>query len=239
MFTAPARFKAVTWNPHHKTTLPNLERIATDLLNRNVRIGLMQEATRPGLPKMLRGLGLGAFKVGPEYLVWWDKEAFTRIAAEAVDLSPTEYSINGGGKRRQRAAAVLLADNAGRTVEALSYHFPSMVQRGGPNAEVPNRVKALREATEALAVRARKSEAHACLYGGDDNVDVRNGNGWDFMRKPATGLELVQAPRPTHGHAKTGRKIDNFRVSGLAVGNGNVLPGGGDHRIHLRNFRWE
>ncbi|WP_166140836.1 hypothetical protein [Nocardioides ochotonae] len=221
----------MTWNVQHGTPLDTIERILIDLLRDGVSVFLIQEATAPGLCAMLRRHGLGVAFEAPEFVVAWRRDEWTAVAKRGHVLSPTPYGRN----RRSRAVSAILCDRQGRTLEALCYHTPSQVQNVNPRTDRPNRVKAVRESMATLKTIADKSHTRAVLFGGDDNVDERHGRGWDFMLAAATGLRQLVAPAGTHGT----RKIDDFRVRGLVpVGAGSVRPGGGDHRAHVRRFRW-
>lgn len=233
-------FTAATWNTFHGTPLGDLEKVLQRLLERDqVDVILLQEAQQTGLGTLMRGHDLGYFKAQPETAVAWRKDRFTRLDVEDLALARTRFLMGGGYRHLIRGASVILGDPRGRTVEALSYHLPAGVQRSGsPNEAARDRMAALRESMQILRKRAATSCTTAVLFGGDDNVDERHGRpgGWDFMRRSATGLRLVQAPDATHAG---GRRIDDFRVEGLRVGVGRVRPGGGDHKVHVRRFIWK
>lgn len=234
-------FKAATWNVYHGTPRKEAEPILTGLLEDNVSIILGQEFSDPQLRDMLRDAGLRLSFHPRQYLVAWNPDLWVGVAKEGVRLGSTAYYRKGGDNRQwSEAASAILCDRVGRSLDVLSYHTPAGVQRGGPSAAVPRRVQALRESMATLGERAKAAQTRAVLYGGDDNVDEDYGAGWAFMLRAATGLRQVQAPASTHGSRKPGkgRQIDDFRVKGLKVGHGSVREGGGDHRIHVRTFRW-
>lgn len=237
-FIASRRFTACTWNVCRTTELPTLEPVLEMLLAKHsVSLFLLQEATQPGLVSMLRRHFLATFRYD-QYVVAWDTEHWTRVNQAAVRLSQTPWFGHGGHVPRfSDSAAAILADRSGRTLTALSYHTPPHVQVA-PSKRPQRRVEALQESMASLQLLAARSNTDACLFGGDDNVDERRAfsSFWDFMRERSTGLRQVRAPRPTHGSK---RKIDDFRVTGLTPRAGEVVPGGGDHRVHIRTFLWD
>jgi len=234
-------FKAVTWNVYNGTSPEKLRPILARLRRRGVTVFLMQEVIRADVRQMLREEGLRVAYATPQYVVAWDPDVWQREGeVEDVRLGETNYYTTKGHPVWCEAVRVTLRHKpSGKTIDALSYHTPAAVQRGGPNvAGVPLRVTALRESMASLRRLSRENRADAILYGGDDNVDERHGKGWGFMLRAATGLRQVVAPASTHGSRKPGqgRKIDDFRVRDLRVGEGFVVEGGGDHRAHAREF---
>ena len=233
------KFNAATWNVYYRTPAKRLAPILDGLLRTDVSILLMQEAGGRDIGNLLRSRGLRTFAV-QQWRVAWDPHRWRSIDRHALTLSTAKYYSKTTHRwQATRAAAVTLVDRTtGKTLEALSYHTPAAVQRA---VAPPNRLVVLRQAMAALGARAHQlltgnHRVDAILDGGDDNVDERGAHGpWGFMRMPVTGLRLVQAPSPTHAG---GRRIDDFRTRGLVPGRGATRPGGGDHRIQLRDFRW-
>lgn len=230
------RFTAATWNVLYETKPGVLAPKLDALLNQHgVSLLLMQEMSHPDVMNMVRDAGLKAFRHAPQYVVAWKPDHWTKITAQGIALAQTPFYRKGSDRPViTEAAKVILSDDQGRTVTAMSYHTPSSVQTADPPA---NRIQALREAAETWREEAKKAKTHACLFGGDDNVDERLSHGpWDFLSNQATGLRQVRAPGATIGKV---RRIDDFRVKGLKPKQGKVLPGGGDHRIHVRTFVWQ
>jgi hypothetical protein len=233
-------FKAATWNVYYGTPLAELEPILQDLLADGVSLFLIQEGSQRGLPAMLKRNGLSSYRVYPQYVIAWTDE-WVDVALKGVRLSQTSYFRKGGKKPiPTEGAFAILSDREGRTLTALSYHTPAHVQVR-PENRPPRRFQALREAMETMKTLADLAETRAVLFGGDDNVDEARAFRADFrfMLRAATGLRQVVAPRPTHGHRTRGRRIDDFRVRGLKPGRGYVRDGGGDHRVHVREFHWK
>ena len=233
---SPDRFKAATWNVYYDTPLERVDPILEGLLRARVSILLIQEGQQPGLPRLLRSHGLCAFRHQLGNVVAWDPAVWPVSTGRRVRLARTTFYLDPAARRGHivtNAPLVRLEDRAGRSLAALSYHLPSAVDRGRPNPDLPLRVRTTRESMVTL--RGLASRYPVCLFGGDDNVDEGRGTGWAFMRRRATGLRQVQAPAATHAG---GRRIDDFRVKGLVPLGGTVRPGGGDHRIHVRAFRW-
>lgn len=227
-------FRTATWNPFNQTPRREVEPILGDLLGRGVSLLLIQESQADYWPDLLRDAELESYHVRPQWRVAWRPDLWVKVNQEPVDLAPEGYFTKSGHLMRVLGASVILCDRLGRSLEAMSYHLPAHVQVAN---KPPRRIAATRAAMVAMGNRAKASETRAQLYGGDDNVDETKAKGgpWGFMLKRATGMEQVQAPRPTHGRT---RKIDDFRTRGLTAGNGWTQDGGGDHRIHGRVFRW-
>lgn len=226
-------FKAATWNVYHGTDLNVIEGYLRRLLAGGVSVFLLQEASQRGIEDLLDRLGLDHIAYD-QYVVAWRSDTWVEIRAEHLRLSPTAYFRKGRRKPiYTEAASAILSDRDGRTLTALTYHTPPHVQVKNPPAR---RIRALREAMGTMKALADAAKTHAVLFGGDDNVDEGRAFSYffRFMLKPVTGLRQVQAPRPTHGR----RRIDDFRVRGLRVGDGSVVPNPSDHHIHIRAFRW-
>lgn len=228
-------FTAATWNVYHGTAPAKLRPILRDLRDRGVSLLLLQEVSNADVRAMFVDEGWGLYFHPGQYAIAWLREPWVPIVTTGARLSSTAYWRRGGGSEQYSEAAMgIMCDRAGRTLTAMSYHTPAHVQvRVAP----ARRVTALRESAAAWRDLAAKAETRAVLFGGDDNVD-ENGPAWDFLLQRATGLRQVKAPAPTHGHRTRGRRIDDFRVRGLRPGAGEVLPGGGDHRVHLREWSW-
>lgn len=228
-------FTAATWNVFHDTPRETLEPIMDQLEQLDVSLILGQEMAKAEHRAMLRHAGFEVFWHPRQYVVAWDPRVWTDVTPSAgLRLSNTAYWARGGDHGQySEAATSLLCDQLGRSLNVASYHFPAHVQH---KDKPERRLQATRESFETLRRRAIESEARACLFGGDDNVDERHGGRfWDFLlRKP---LIQVQAPSGTHGH----RRIDDFRITkGLTPRRGHVIavPAPDDHRVHVRSFDW-
>lgn len=231
---------AATWNVYHGTPLDDLAAVLKELLADGVTLFLIQEGSQPGIQRMLRDHGLHAFRRHREFVIAWDPDEWVLVDRGAPALAETPFYRKRGSKPViTSAASAILSDRQGRTLTALTYHTPAHVQVP-EHARPERRVQALREAMETLSELADAAETRAVLFGGDDNVDENGAwrKFWLFMRRKATGLRLVRAPKPTIGHPTKGRRIDDFRTRGLKVRRGYVRPGGGDHRVHVRKFEW-
>lgn len=232
-------FLAATWNTAGGTgkdapTANELDPVVRQLERRGVSVALLQELTAPGVLSMFRARGWRIHRHRPQYGIAWRPELWTAVRPpDGVQLADTRVRRASGSTFTVEAARGVLCDRDGRSLTALSYHTPSAVQRAHP---APGRIRALREAMHTLHELEAAAQSRACLFGGDDNVDERLHYGpWRFMLQRATGLELVQAPGPTHAG---GRRIDDFRTRGLHAGHGETLDGAGDHRVHVRAFGW-
>lgn len=232
---AAKTFKAVTWNVFNGTPPNKIRPILSQLVQDGVTIFLMQEMQQRGTRDLLTEVGLEFFYHPPQYVVAWDPANWTPIVTRGVRMSTTPYFKKGGHVEQfVDAAEVILSDDEGRTLLAQSYHLPPKVQ---VEDQPPRRIAATRESAAYWRHEARKAETRGLLFGGDDNIDETTLHGpWDFMLKRYTGLRQIQAPRPTHDV----RKIDDLRVAGLRqVGEGEVRPGGGDHRLHVETLAWK
>jgi len=230
-------FEAATWNVLYSTPVVELEPTFALMRKDGVSIILNQEAGGADITGMYESAGWRTHVVDSEYRVSWDPKVWEVVSqARGEQLTSKVYFRKGKTKPIvMRAARVVLRHRpTGRTLDALSYHLPSAVQARGIPSKVVRRVAALKDSMLTLGRLAKNSPADAVLFGGDDNVDERKGKGWGFMLRKATGLQQVTAPAPTHGN----RKIDDFRVRGLLVGNGRVLETAGDHKAHLRHLRF-
>lgn len=224
---------AATWNVLNTTHTDVLRPILHRLLDKHrATVGMIQEGQGADIRSMLMSEGLGVVGRG-ECLVWWRPESWRVLSSlPSLVLSQEGYQRQGGGPLiRPEAAVAVLADIQGRTMTAASYHLPSHIQAADAPAR---RSRVHRQAAATLTALAAKDPAGASLFGGDDNVDERRTpSRWRYLLQPP--LRQVQAPEATHGG---GRRIDDFRVRGLVPGEGLVMPGGGDHRIHVRTFRY-
>lgn len=222
-------FKAATWNVFHGTDLEDVEGTVRKILASGVSVILLQEATQDGLAESLEALGLGVISSG-ELTVAYHPAVWTGISGGGVRLSEEGFFRPGSDREVFPSGAwAILSDAAGRTVTALSYHLPSHVQVAHAPAR---RLSALRASMKTLGTLAGAVHTNAVLFGGDDNVD--ESAAFRFMRRVATGLRQIQAPKGTHGK----RRIDDFRVKGLRAGSGHVLETASDHKAHIRSFTW-
>lgn len=228
---APRTFSAATWNVFHGTPVRELEPILDQLVE-HVGLFMFQECSQEGFTDMLEAAGLEYSHQGQWCVAWWPE--WHHVASGHRVLSDVRYFTTEGHPMRSEAQWAILADDAGRTVTALSYHLPSHVQVATPPAR---RMEALKGSMATLEQLGAQAKTTAVVFAGDDNVDeTHQPRLWDFMRFRATGLRLVMAPTPTHAG---GRRIDDFRVRGAVhVGKGSTRAGGGDHRVHVRGFHW-
>lgn len=237
-----ATFKAVTWNVYFGTETKVLAPILAAQRKRGVGLFLMQEAGGDDITGMLEAAGLQSFTAPRQYVIAWDPDEWVRVAAGKVRLSAQPYWAQGGGNEQYSdAARAILCDREGRSLEAVSYHTPAHVQV--PAGERPERrYKAMVESFRTLGHMADDSECRGFLAGGDDNWDentgVQTADVKTVMLGSETGLRQIQAPAGTHGK----RQIDDFRIKvggGIKpVGEGWVAAGGGDHKLHGREFAW-
>lgn len=234
-------FKAATWNVFVLTPVEDLKPTFNKLLLDGVTVILNQESAGRDITNMYQSRGWRTYEHG-DNRISWDPEVWVKLSTRGIRLSRTAwFGENRSTPKFADAAVVRLAErDSKRTLKALSYHTPPHVQYNDSKANVPNRVQALRESMNSLGQLVEKSRGDALLFGGDDNVDENQGWGadtryWSFMRHPATGLKLVQAPNGTLGN----RRIDDFRVRGLDAGVGYVLKNASDHDLHVRRFLWK
>ena len=231
-------FKAVTWNVYYGTPVATLRPILDSLVADGVSIFLMQEMSNPAARRMLEDEGLAYQYVGYQWVVAWNPEVWTSTALGGLRLSTTPFTrLDGTGPVYADAATATLQDAAGRTLDVMSYHLPPNVQMPHPQ---PSRLQIDRDAAAVWRTLVDASTADAMLFGGDDNVDESRGyrpddHFWDFLRRPATGLRLVQAPT---GTISATRRIDDFRIKGLRPEAGYTGDGGGDHQLFVDTFTW-
>lgn len=229
-------FTAATWNVFHGTPAPVIASTLAASRQRGVSVWLLQELSDPAARSAIRELGLTLGFSPRQYGIAWDPKVWCAVApGRSERLGQTPYFRKGGGPEQFSDAHLeVLSDRLGRTLTALSYHAPPAVQRPNPPSA---RWKALQETAASWRRLANESQARACLFGGDDNVDERLRFGpWAFMLQAATGLRQVTASRPTHGKV---RRIDDFRVRGLRpLGDGKVFNTASDHRIYEQRFDW-
>lgn len=233
-----ATFTAATWNTAGGTPAPPdaaaVAPVLDQLDHHEVSVLLLQELSQADVVAAMRRRGWLVHRVRPQYGIAWRPDAWTAVRdPDGVRLADTPFHRHGGPGVYVEAARAVLCDRLGRSLTGLSYHTPSHVQVADAPAA---RVQALRESMATLRTLATAAQSRACLFGGDDNVDERLAHGpWRFMLQRATGLQLVQAPEATHAG---GRRLDDFRVRGLEPLHGLTLDGAGDHRVHVRVFRW-
>ena len=231
-------FKAVTWNVYYGTPVSRLRPILDRLVKDGVSVFLMQEMSNPDARRMLEDQGLAYHYVGYQWVVAWNPEVWTASDLSAPRLSSTSFTrLDGSGPIYVDSALGTLRDGAGRTLDVMSYHLPPNVQVRNPER---NRLRIDRQAAATWRRLVDATTSDAVLFGGDDNVDESSGYRsegafWDFLRRPATGLRLVQAPSGTIGRH---RRIDDFRVRGLRPGAGYTGDGGGDHQFFVSRFTW-
>jgi hypothetical protein len=232
------RFKAVTWNVYYGTPVDELRPILRRLLADGVSVFLMQEMSNPDARRMLEQEGLAVHYVGYQWVVAWDPDLWSAAELRGKRLSSTSFTrLDGTGPVYVDSAHGVLEDREGRTLEVMSYHLPPNVQQRNPER---NRLRIDRDAAANWRRLVEASTADAMLFGGDDNVDEVNGyrtdgDFWDFLRRPATGLRQLQAPTGTVGK---NRRIDDFRIRGLKPGAGYTARGGGDHKLFVSSFTW-
>ncbi len=237
------KFKAVTWNVYAGTPVRELRPILRNLREKKVSLYLMQEARddKREIDEWLRAEGLETVNY-KQYRLAWDPNVWVKVWAEGVRLSKTHFFAKDGDTPvHSEGARAILCDRWGRSLDTISYHTPAHVQGAEKKSDVPRRYLALVETMVELGDLADDSEARAVLYGGDDNWD--EDTGFQTADLPTllgrtTGLRQVQAGKPTHGS----REIDDFRIlrgGGIRpVGESWVQGGGGDHKVHGREFQW-
>jgi endonuclease/exonuclease/phosphatase family metal-dependent hydrolase len=232
-------FKAVTWNVYYGTPVAKLRPILRRLLRDGVSIFLMQEMSNPQARRMLEAQGLEVHYVAYQWVVAWDPAVWTARNTWGRRLSPTSFvRADGRGPIFVDSALATLEDRAGRSLDVMSYHLPPNVQARNPQ---PERLRIHRQSAATWRELVDTSTSDAMLFGGDDNLDEKNGyrsgtKFWDFMLRPATGLRQVLAPTGTIGRSK--RRIDDFRIRGLKPGQGWTGAGGGDHKFFASSFSW-
>ena len=233
-----ADFTAVTWNVYFGTPVAELRPILRRLLDDGVSLFLMQEMSNPLARRMLEDHGLAVHYVAYQWVVAWDPSVWTARSTAGKRLSPTSFTRwDGRGPIYVDSALAVLEDRAGRTLDVMSYHLPPNVQVRHPEKR---RLRIHRESAASWRSLVDASTSDAMLFGGDDNVDEKNGyrsntDFWSFMKRKATGLRQVVAPTGTIGRH---RRIDDFRIRGLRAGAGWTGDGGGDHRFFASEFSW-
>lgn len=231
-------FRVATWNMGGGEKVGpsdgEVRELLAELRASRCSILLGQEAQERHDLAVLAELGYLFHQTEPESVVAWLPEEWVEVARFDETLTQTPYFRPGSTRPvLVKAARVILCDRVGRSLEVLSYHLPSSVQKADPSER---RMVALREAMRSLATIAEQSHTRAVLFGGDDNVDEDGPHGpWRFMRAAETGLRQVPAPKPTLGS----RRVDDFRIRGLAtVGAGRVVQGPTHHNAHVQRLRW-
>jgi hypothetical protein len=232
------KFNAVTWNMGGGEgptgpTFPQVKNVLTEFKDLNVSVGLGQEVQKDENIEFLKSLGYSVSQYGPESIVFWDHRWVAADEFGTVLNPNTPYHRKDNPRDVWvKMARVILCNREGVSLNVGSYHTPSSVQEKN---KPPNRIAALKESMEQMSRIAETSKCHGVLLGGDDNVDENEGawGPWDFMRRKATGLNLVVAPRNTLGK----RKVDDFRVKGLRPqGDGRVVHGPTDHNAYVQTF---
>jgi hypothetical protein len=233
-------FVATTWNagggePVGPTDADVVE-VLTKIFRLKTTVFFGQEFQEKHDRLFLREIGFEMHRYGPECIVAWNPDVWTKLATDDVKLNPNNPFYRVGKGERPiycYSPAVLLGNKLGLTLDALSLHMPSSVQEKDPPK---NRIAATREAARTLTERKRESRCHAQDFAGDDNVDETGAWGpWDFMLGGATGLRQLQAPQNTLGK----RKVDDHRVAGLRDLGGKVVKGPTHHNAHVRTLRFK
>lgn len=227
-------------NVFHGTSAGTVAHHVGQHLDAGASIIYLQEAAGRDIRAALASLGLGYHQHGGN-VVAWVPSRWTGLSMQKYDLTTTAYFRKGGKTPIIiKSPGVILADERGRTLEALSYHGPPNVQRPDPP---PRRWAAGLEVQAALGDWAKVSVATAQLAAGDDNVDELQGFGAGTGRwapwLTLHGLRQYRAPKATHGH----RKIDDYRKRRgnplrAVPATARVLAGPGDHDAHLRGWEW-
>lgn len=222
---------ATTWNVQLGGKPATVQQILRAELAVGVSIFMLQEVNTATL-KVLQANGL-SYRKTPKAsnAVAWTK-AWTVAGHRDVALAP-DY-VDGTGRTARtvhtHSPVLVLRNAAGTTVEVLSFHTPSRVQRPLASA---TRMKVLKAAVAKISALGKASRATVFLAGGDNNVHLTSSKKWDFMRDRATGLTRIAPPRGTHGP----RKIDIFWIRNGKPVAGLTKPGGGDHRLHRIRLR--
>lgn len=242
--TVPDTFRAVTWNVYAGTPAKELQPIMARQRSHGVSLFLMQEAGGDDLTDLCQDNGLDTFIQYPQCRIAWDRDQWVLVRTRGVRLAEQPWFHKGGEVAvYSDAAEVILCDLAGRSLTVVSYHTPSHVQV--PEKERPaRRYAAMLESFATLGGMADDALTTGWLAGGDDNWDETTGLQTSdaqrvMLSSAATGLRQVQSPTGTTTHGK--RQIDDFRVpvgGKLRVGEGWVSKGGGDHKLHGREFAW-
>lgn len=228
-----------TWNVQHGGKAATVRKILREQLAAGVTIFLLQEV-KPHTIALFEAEGLSVTRTAhaSNAVAWVTKTGQSLIRRKGIVLAPDYIDKTSNPDRRIRTHSpdALLKTPSGVTVEALSFHKPSRVQR--PNAE-SERMKVSRAATATISRAARASGANLFVAGGDDNVHLTGSAKWDYLRNKSTGMIRVAPPRGTHAG---GRKIDVFYLYAGPSTTIKVLKqwttsGGGDHQLHKMRVR--
>lgn len=224
---------AVTWNVEKGGHQPTVRRILREHLAAGVVLFFLQEVTGSTIATFkAAGLQIHPHPIASNAVAWVPR-VFELRSVRNVDLADTYLDTTRKPPKRIRTASpvVLLHHRpSGRTVEALSFHTPSRVDRLRPEKI---RVAVLKGAVANMSRLARTTSADHFIAGGDINVHLTKSKRWDFMRRLATKMALIQPPTGTHGR----RRIDVFYVRNTwIIGGGQTGAGGGDHRWHRQRF---
>lgn len=204
------RFTAVTYNVEHSNNARTLSKFFHRIADLVPDVWLLQEVKpHKGIEDLLQSMGFACRRVQPEFCIAWSEAVWTYVSSRRVQMSPIHYwTVN-------YAFIVVLEHRAtGKRVRFMTYHPPAHVQ--GKSFKGWRKVFAVLKDAVAKWNRIAKSDGQdivANCFAGDDNVDEHKGwhpkGGWEFMLHGP--LKQITAPHGTHG----GRKIDDFRVSGI------------------------
>jgi hypothetical protein len=240
-------FKAVTWNIFVGTAVAELDPIMKRQLKLGVSVLGMQEAGGKDIDDLCKRNGLRTFLYRPsseqtnQWRIAWDPEVWVKVDVGGEQMSETHWF------QKQHTvpiysymATAILCDKRGKSLYFGSYHWPAHIQ---PTDRKPARYDAAVETAKKMGKLAAASECAATLFVGDSNWDTDTGpqtaDTIPYFKGLQTGLREIKAPAATHGK----RQIDNmYTIRGGAIRHVKdgawVAPGGGDHKVHGREFEW-
>lgn len=209
-------FRAVTANVHHDNGFDELKEPFFEIDGYHPSVWICQEVKKKrGTLKLFSVLGLDYEHAEPEFAIAWDPAVWKFMWTHAPQMSPLKYwTFN------YALIVVLKHKKTGKLIRFMSYHPPAHVQN--PNHKTHQKVMAVLKDFMRKSKRiARRDKTpnfniYASCFAGDDNVDESRGwappkGGWEFMLHGP--LEQIEAPEGTHGREKTGRRIDDFRIT--------------------------
>lgn len=209
------KINTVTYNVHHSSSADELKDIFREIDNHDVSVWLLQEAkVQQGVDKLLESMGFEVLQADPEFMIAYDPALWGHVRDHRPQMSPVKYwTIN------YALVAVLRFLKTGEKVKYMTYHTPAHVQ--SPTHRSYKRVLQVFKDAAAkwnrMARRSKDQDIVANIFAGDDNADETRGHtpkgGWEFALKGP--LKQLQAPESTHGKRPTGRKIDDYRYSGV------------------------